>query len=239
MKPYAATPLKALVIEDETDVRELIVLHLKREGISPDEAKDGEEGLRKARESSYQLFVLDWMLPGLSGLELIRTLRQELRLSQPILMVTARTRGEDIVQGLEAGADDYLTKPFEVPIFLARARALLRRSLPVAPSASTPKNLIELGGIKVDLDAHEAWCHGSKIALTLSEFNLLVALLQNSGRVLTRDKLIDLVRGEDVTIVNRAIDTHIFGLRKKLGACSELIETIRGIGYRVKTQETH
>jgi two-component system phosphate regulon response regulator PhoB len=228
---------KILVVEDETDVRELILLHLQREGYQADSAADGEEAMQKiqahAAVQPYDLYVLDWMLPRMNGLEITRAIRNQFKSQSPILMVTARVETPDIVLGLEAGADDYLTKPFEVPVFLARLRALLRR---VAYSDVQQNNeRIRIEGLDIDLAGHTVHCEGQLVQLTHSEFKLLVSLAQNQGRVLTRDQLIDLVRGIDVSIVSRAIDTHVFGLRKKLGPCSEVIETIRGIGYRIKT----
>lgn len=224
---------RILVVEDEADVRELITLHLRRESYTYDEAADGAEGLGLLKKNPYDLIVLDWMLPHLNGLELVKAARGGLGVQAPILMVTARVEPVDIVLGLESGADDYITKPFEIPVLLARVRALLRRS--AAPTTSkAPANHLQHGSLKVDLDAFEASISGEKLPLTRSEFNLLVTLLQNGGKVLTRDQLIDLIRGEDISIVQRAIDTHIFGLRKKLGNHAEIIETIRGIGYRVK-----
>jgi two-component system phosphate regulon response regulator PhoB len=229
----AATQPKILIVEDETDVRELILFHLQRDGYSADAAVDGEEAIQKIQTQSYDLYILDWMLPRMNGLEITRAIRNQFRSTSPILMVTARVETPDIVLGLEAGADDYLTKPFEVPIFLARVRALLRRVKYSDVQESSER--IRIDGLDIDLAAHQVHCEGSLVQLTHSEFKLLVSLAENRGRVLTRDQLIDLVRGEDVSIVSRAIDTHVFGLRKKLGPCSEVIETIRGIGYRIKT----
>jgi DNA-binding response OmpR family regulator len=224
-----------LVVEDEADVRELIILHLKRDGYLADSASDGEEALQKIQKGKYDLFILDWMLPKLSGMDLIRTLKKELHSKAPILMVTARVETTDIVLGLEAGADDYITKPFENPVLMARIRALLRRTM-TPEAAPSDKEQLKLGELVIDLAAHEARCQGNLLPLTTSEFKLLVSLAQNPGRVLTRDQLIDLVRGIDVSIVSRAIDTHIFGLRKKLGPCADIVETIRGVGYRIKSQ---
>lgn len=223
-----------LVVEDESDVRDLIVLHLERDGYAPDVAQDGEEALQKIQKGPYDLYILDWMLPKVSGLELTKSLRKNFASTSPILMVTARVESTDIILGLEAGADDYVTKPFEIPVLLARVRALLRRVSYAKSTEDSEK--IKIDNLDIDLAAHEVRCEGQLIQLTNSEFKLLVSLAQNRGRVLTRDQLIDLVRGVDVSIVSRAIDTHIFGLRKKLGPCSEVIETIRGIGYRIKAQ---
>jgi two-component system phosphate regulon response regulator PhoB len=223
-----------LVVEDEIDVRDLILLHLQRDGYSTDSAIDGEEAIEKIQKGKYDLFILDWMLPKMNGLELTRILRKNMSSTVPVLMVTARVETTDIVVGLEAGADDYLTKPFEIPVLMARVRALLRRSSYGESAENSEK--IKIGALEIDTAAHEVRCSGELVALTTSEFRLLSSLAQNRGRVLTRDQLIDLVRGIDVSIVSRAIDTHIFGLRKKLGACADIIETIRGVGYRIKTQ---
>jgi two-component system phosphate regulon response regulator PhoB len=148
-------------------------------------------------------------------------------------MVTARAHASDIVLGLEMGADDYLTKPFELPVFLARVRALLRRA---KASSGVPSRRLTIGELSVDLDTYKVSCGKKELQLTPSEFKLLVALMRSQGRVLTREMLIDMVQGEGVTVVDRAIDTHVFGLRKKLGRCAELIETIRGVGYRIRTE---
>lgn len=227
---------KVLVIEDEDDIRELIALHLGRDGYDVMLALDGEEGLEKLRaDPAPDLVILDWMLPGMSGLEIAKAIRGGSRTERlPILMVTARTDSVDIVLGLEAGADDYVTKPFEVPVFLARARALLRRSRARAVAGAARSDQLKIGELTIDRAAHSVTCAGALLALTASEFKLLTALIDSRGRVLTRDQLIEQVQGAGVTVVDRAIDTHVFGLRKKLGPCSELIETVRGVGYRVK-----
>lgn len=221
-----------LVVEDETDVRELVALHLRRQGYEVDEAADGEEGLKKGQDARYGLLILDWMLPKMNGLEITKVLRENLLSQTPILMLTARVADSDIVRGLEAGADDYVTKPFEIEVLLARVKSILRRS--AQNSGGSSSDLLYFGDLKINLSAHEALCKDERIPLTPSEFDLLVALARNEGRVLTRDQLIDIVRGVDISIVSRAVDTHIFGLRKKLGQCSDLIETVRGIGYRIK-----
>ncbi len=220
---------KILVIEDEKDVKDLISLHLRREGHEIVAVENGEEGLALLQDpASFDLVVLDWMLPGVSGLDICKKVSG----SVPILMVTARADTTDIVLGLEMGADDFVTKPFEIPILLARVRAILRRVQTSLPS-SQESGILEVENLKIDLDAHQVFCRDEEIILTPSEFKLLSALIKNQGRVLSREKLIELVQGQGVAVVDRAIDTHVFGLRKKLGSCAGTIETIRGVGYRV------
>jgi DNA-binding response OmpR family regulator len=210
---------KVLVVEDEADVRDLIVLHLKREGFEVTAVDDGEKGVKHFDGALPDLAVVDWMLPGMSGLDVTKWIHEN-RKGLPILMVTARADSADIVRGLESGADDYVTKPFEIPVFLARVRKKLR-----------------VGDLELNTETYDvAIGNGAeKLSLTPSEFKLLKALMLNQGRVLSRDRLIELVQGEGVTVVDRAIDTHVFGLRKKLGSAADFVETIRGVGYRMKS----
>ncbi|MEK6579556.1 MAG: response regulator transcription factor [Bdellovibrionota bacterium] len=225
-----------LVVEDEQDVADLLALHLKREGYSPLVCDNGEEALKLVSErNDFHLLILDWMLPGVSGLDLCRHVRKRPGKDGqvPILMVTARADAADIVLGLEVGADDYMTKPFEIPILLARVRALLRRGEIQAGSATSPPGDQR---IRMDVDSFRVFCEGAEVILTRYEFNLLHALLSNRGKVLTRKMLVSLVQGTDVSVIDRTIDTHVFGLRKKLGRCAEIIETIRGVGYRVQEE---
>jgi two-component system phosphate regulon response regulator PhoB len=221
-----------LVVEDERDVRDLMMLHLKREGYKASAVENGEDGLKLLQGGGWDLVILDWMLPGVSGLEICKKIRsQEGEKGQlPVLMVTARADTADIVLGLEMGADDYITKPFEIPVFTARVRSLLRRGQPRAGGSSRQ---LEMGELRIDLDAHQTWAGQKKLELTPYEFKLLSALMENQGRVLSRDRLIEMVQGEGVAVVDRTIDTHVFGLRKKLGPIGDIIETIRGVGYRI------
>ncbi len=233
---------RVLVVEDEPEIRELITLHLQRENHGVDAVGSVEDATKLLRQTPYDLLVLDWMLPGSPGIEMARGIRKNSS-DLPILMVTARAETADIVEGLEAGADDYLTKPFEPSVLIARSRALLRRSRrptadadvsAAAPEIKSPE--IKLGNLLLNTDTYEARCGSTPMTLTPSEFKLLVALAHNRGRVLTRDSLISQVQGEGVSVVGRTVDTHIFGLRKKLGSCADVIETVRGIGYRVKSE---
>lgn len=225
---------RILIVEDETDLRELIVLHVKRAQFQVDEASNGQEALQKLKERAYDLVVLDWMLPKLNGIEIVRILRdQELKTALPILMLTAKATDADVVFALEAGVDDYITKPFEPTVLIARVRALLRRSQPQREEANGDNQKLQFGELSINPDAFTVSYKNEVISLTPSEFKLLHALALNRGRVLTRDRLIELVQGNGVAVIDRAIDTHVFGLRKKLGDASHFIETVRGIGYRI------
>lgn len=224
-----------LVVEDEKDIRELIALHLRRAGFVVDESGGGEDAIQKTKSKTYDLIILDWMLPQLSGLEVLRHLRDQMKGHVPVLMLTAKAGTSDTVFGLESGADDYMTKPFEPVVLLARVRALLRRNSPEAsanPSIANSEK-ISVGDLMINTASYEVFFRGEPMALTPSEFKLLHALASNKGRVLSREKLIQLVQGDGVIVVDRAIDTHVFGLRKKMGAAADYVETVRGIGYRM------
>lgn len=223
---------RVLVVEDEEDIRNLIVMHLGREGHEVQTAVNGAEAVARLKKEKFDLLVLDWMMPEMSGIEVIREARKIAdHQTVGILMVTAKSTNADLILGLETGADDYLVKPFELSVLTARARALLRRTDKQGTEAK-----LELGPLVIDEAAHEARLHGKEISLTPYEFLLMVALVNNKGRVLTRDQLIAEVQGADVAVVERAIDTHVFGLRKKLGECGDLIETVRGVGYRISAK---
>ncbi len=231
---------RVLVVEDEAEIRELIVLHLMREGLKVDAVENAEEALLMIEQNKYMLIALDWMLPGQSGVQLAKDLRAQGR-DLSILMVTAKAESHNIVEGLEAGADDYLSKPFEITVMMARVRALIRRTKRqnLLEKNSERKNSaqIDFGPLTMNSETFEVRAGEEILALTPSEFKLLLTMAQNRGRVLTRDSLIEHVQGEGVSVVGRTVDTHIFGLRKKLGAASEMIETVRGIGYRIKMDE--
>lgn len=241
-----------LIVEDEPDVRDLVAVHLKRAGHSVTAVGSVEEarGAFAAAQSGaagqgYDVCVLDWMLPGASGVDFARELRRRHeRQDLAILMLTAKSEPHDIVEGLDAGADDYLTKPFEPSVLIARVRALSRRlkAVDAGPAASKPSpsnrpfEVIQLAGLSLFPETYEVKCADDPINLTPSEFKLLMALAKSQGRVLTRDSLIAQVQGDGVSVVGRTVDTHVFGLRKKLGACADVIETVRGVGYRVKPE---
>jgi len=219
---------RVLVVEDEEDVRNLILLQLTREGYESVGVEDSEKALALINDSTqnFDLYILDWMLPGLSGLDLCKRIAGQ----KPVLMVTARADTTDIVLGLEMGADDYITKPFQIAIFNSRVRALIRRSK-ASPSAQS-KHQFEVCGLTIIPESHHAVFRGEKLEFTPSEFKALLAMARNKGVIISRQKMIEFVQGEGLTVTERAVDTMIFGLRKNLGAASSLIETVRGVGYR-------
>ncbi len=227
---------EVLIVEDEREIRELIGLHLNRTGFRVRECESAESALSNFERSRYSLVILDWMLPGKSGVDLIR----DLRIKDPevsILMLTARTEPQDIVFGLDKGADDFLTKPFDVTILMARVRALMRRRhliKEISEAGGNQAETFELDGLLVDFQKYNVHLNGEDLHLTPSEFKLLSTLLESRGKALTRELLIEKVHGEGVNVIGRTIDTHVFGLRKKLLSWGSHIETIRGVGYRVR-----
>lgn len=223
---------QVLVVEDEGEIRELISLLLLRQGHRVQQCSSALEALDQLRKNSFDLIILDWMLPQMSGLEFLRQIES---LKIPVLMVTAKAESQDIVAGLEAGADDYVTKPFEPSVISARVRALLRRTSGALTNKISDEE-IRIGGIVINTATYAVHIAGSEVHLTPSEFKILSEMMLNQGRVMTRDKLIETVQGEGISVTGRTIDTHVFGLRKKLGPEADWIETIRGVGYRIRAE---
>lgn len=225
---------KILVVEDEPDIRKLVQYNLAQEHFKVLEAEDGEQALKILQRERPDLVVLDLMLPGLSGIELCRILRQRNEIAKvPILILTARAGEADRVVGLEMGADDYLTKPFSPREMVARVRAILRRTQPPDSKDSLPA--YERGGLKIDFATYEVSLHGKTIKLTLKEFELLRFLVQNPNRVLSRDQLLDRVWGGDTFVTPRTVDVHIRRLRKAIekdDSKPKWILTLRGVGYK-------
>lgn len=222
---------RVLVIDDEKDLIELVRYNLEKEGFEVLSALDGESGMTSALGELPDIIIVDLMLPGIDGLEVCRRLRSNSRTSRiPLIMLTAKSAEPDRVLGLELGADDYVTKPFSPRELTARIKAVLRRT--TAPQE--PSGVIRRGRLTIDSARREVTCAGKAVALTATEFRLLQYLADHPGRVFSRSQLIDGALGRDVSVVDRTIDVHITGLRKKLGGCGEWIETVRGFGYRFK-----
>jgi two-component system, OmpR family, alkaline phosphatase synthesis response regulator PhoP len=220
---------RILIIEDDADIAESLVYNLKREGFAPVVAESGEKGLRLALNEKQPpaLIVLDLMLPGMSGIELCRRLRKEsVTEKTPVIMLTAKAAEIDKIAGLEIGADDYIVKPFSVKELIARVRAVLRRV------SENTVELFEDGNLSIDYGDMRVSCSGVAIKLTRKEYALLIHLIKNSGRVATRQQLLDNVWGYSYFGDTRTLDVHIRRLRQKLGDCGGCIETVVGIGYR-------
>ena len=225
---------KILVVEDEPDIRKLVHYNLAQERFKVIEAEDGEKALKLVQREKPHLIVLDLMLPGLSGLELCRNLRERIETSQiPILMLTAKAGEADRIVGLEMGADDYLTKPFSPRELVARVKAILRRT--EMQSSYPVSEVYEKGPLKINFSTYETIVRGKAVRLTLKEFELLGFLVQNPNRVLSRDQLLDRVWGGEVFVDPRTVDVHIRRLRKaieKNDRKPDWILTVRGVGYK-------
>ncbi|MGZ3787183.1 MAG: response regulator transcription factor [Bacteriovorax sp.] len=225
-----------VIIEDEQEISELIQSQVNLFGLETIPFYDGKKALDYIQSNdskNIQLFILDRMLPSINGLEICKFIRlYNNTKTTPILMLTALSTPEQIVEGLDAGADDYMTKPFDHSILQARVRSLLRRRK-LSQQTSENKNILRHKNLVVDTDQCKAWIDDQIVELTLSEYKILCCFLLSPGKVLTRNQLVEFIQDGPVHVTDRTIDTHIFGLRKKLGDYASIIETIRGIGYRV------
>lgn len=221
----------AIVIEDEPAIAQLLKIHLVQLGFSVAICPDAESGLIEIQNKTFDLCLLDWMLPGLQGVDFLRQIRPR-NPNLKIMMVTAKADPDSIVAGLDFGADDYLTKPFDAKVLSARVRQLMRRAQ--NDQKKTPAfEEVSFDQLTIHFGKHTVQYQGNEIHLTYSEFKLLESLFKAQGQVLTREKLIDSIQGDDVSVTERTIDTHIFALRKKIGSWSRHIETVRGVGYRI------
>jgi len=216
-----------LIVDDEASIVELARLYLERDGFRVETASTGPEGIRAVIERRPDLVILDVMLPGLDGFGVCREIRRQG--DTPILMLTARTEDTDKIVGLEIGADDYLTKPFNPRELAARVKAILRRT----QAGQRPTRVLELAGLRVDLERHEVAVNGQPVTLRTKEFGLLATLLENRGIVMERDRLLELVWGYDYFGETRTVDVHVMHLRDKIAGSGVVIETVRGLGYKL------
>lgn len=224
-----------LIVEDEADIARLMQFHLEREGYEAKVVSTGRLALEAVDRTRPALIVLDIMLPDLDGLEVCRRLKRDASTKEiPIIMVTARGEESDVVVGLELGAEDYVTKPFSPRVFVARVKAVLRRR---QTDAGGSINLAG-GEIVIDPARHVVRIAGQEIELTLTQYRLLHYLASRPGFVRTRDQIVAAIRGEDAVLSSRAIDVHVAALRQKLGDLGEMIETVRGVGYRLSDTRT-
>jgi two-component system phosphate regulon response regulator PhoB len=223
-----ASARNILIVEDESDVTDLLALNLRKAGFKTTAAADGGSALQKARDDRPDFIILDLMLPKMSGLEVCRILKSDTATSHiPILMLTAKAEEIDRIVGLEFGADDYVTKPFSPREVTLRIRAILRRG-------EKPEETLQAGSIAIDPARHQVRVNGRRVHLTSLEFKLLRTLVQRRGRVQDRDKLLNDVWGYESVIDTRTVDTHVRRLREKLGKAGDVIETVRGFGYRIR-----
>jgi two-component system phosphate regulon response regulator PhoB len=223
-----------LIVEDDEDIQQLVSFYLIKSGFGASCADSGEKALEALSTDTVDCVLLDIMLPGLDGIEVCRRVREmegPVR-EVPVIMLTAREEDNDIVAGFEAGADDYVSKPFSPKVLISRIRAVLRRGGGSGEKGQESSNRLVSAGITIDLDAHSAAHKGGKLELTMTEFGILAMLMRHPGRVYSRNQIIETVRGYGYNVTSRSVDVQIHGIRKKLGDDSRLIETVRGVGYR-------
>jgi len=223
--------LRILVVDDEADVREVVQLNLSREGFDVETAPDGQTALEMLRAKSFDAAIVDVMMPGMDGLALCRAIRQDARLRRlPILLLTARDSEMDQIIGLEVGADDFISKAASPRLITTRLKTALRRHTQTAGGGET----LSFGTLTLDLDRREVLDPEGPVSLTTREYALLLLLAENPNRVFTRADLLSRVWGDQVVVTERTVDVHVKNLRQKIGENGELIETVRGVGYRVR-----
>jgi two-component system phosphate regulon response regulator PhoB len=221
-----------LIVEDEKDIQELVRYNLSKEGYRVTCADSGEEGLKTVQSLHPDLVILDLMLPGVDGLEVCRRLKKDAATAHiPIIMLTAKGDESDIVAGLEMGADDYVTKPFSLKVFVTRIRAVLRRS---KSEPSSDDEILRFPELVIHPGRHEVRVNDKPVSLTFTEFGILKYLASRPGWVFTRCQIVEAVRGDGYSVTERSVDFQVVGLRKKLAEAAGRIETVRGVGYRFK-----
>jgi len=226
-----------LVIEDDPDIRELLAYTLGKEGYEVLQAPSGEAGFKGIAEKKPDLVVLDVMLPGMDGLELLRQIKGETSLRGiSVIMVSARGEETDVVAALELGADDYVTKPFSPRVLVARVRTALRRTVSTETTGIGQPAAIAIGEFKLDSSRHEVHVGEQLIDLSATEFAIIERLARSPGRVFTRSQIIDSVKGRDYPVTDRSVDVQVLSIRRKLGEHAEMLETVRGVGYRFRDE---
>lgn len=224
-----------LVVEDDPDIRELLAYTLGKEGYEVLQVPSGEAGFKAVAEKKPDLVVLDVMLPGMDGLELLRRAKADPALRRiPVILVSAKGEESDVVAGLELGADDYVTKPFSPRVLVARVRTSLRRAYDRELGLPPDDGVVNIGDFTLDPARHEVKVGEAAIELSATEFAIMERLARSPGRVFTRSQIIDSIRGRDYPVTDRSIDVQILAIRKKLGDRSDYVETVRGVGYRFR-----
>jgi DNA-binding response OmpR family regulator len=233
MSPVLDKPISALLVEDDLRIAQLTADYLEKNGVRVTRCSDGIAGLQEARRGHFDVILLDLMLPGKSGWDVCREIRE--RSDVPIIALTARTEEADRVLGLELGADDYVPKPYSARELLARITAVLRRA---QGKVGPPKMRLEVGSLSLDTASRQVWLSGRELSLTGYEYSLLQVLMERSGRVLSREQLMELAKGSNDEAFDRSIDVHVFRLRQKLGdEGKQLLKTIRGAGYMLVSRD--
>jgi two-component system phosphate regulon response regulator PhoB len=223
------------VVEDDPDIRDIVASALERDGHDPEPFSNAEDALSAALARPPDAIVLDVMLPGMDGLEALRRLKASAAAREiPVLLVTARGEDADVVSGLELGADDYVVKPFSAKVLAARVRSAIRRARAREASPLGASTRLVVGPLEMDSERHEVRVEGAPVDLSSTEFALLELLMRNPGIAFTRSRIIELVKGEDYAATDRSVDVQVLGLRRKLGPAGSLVETLRGVGYRLK-----
>lgn len=229
------TKANILVVEDDMDIQQLVSYHLIRAGYNVRCADSGEQGLELLAEEDFSAVILDLMLPGKNGMEVCAAIREDAQNQHlPIIMLTALGEEDDIIAGLDGGADDYVTKPFSPKVLMARVDAVLRRDITGRTKEVEAEEVIAIHDLRISPGRHEVLVADKPVRLTSTEFTILLLLARRPGWVFSRQQIIDQVRGYDYSVTPRAVDVQIFGLRKKLEKTGEYIETVRGIGYRLR-----
>jgi len=228
--------ISVLLVEDDAAIRDMITFSLRQAGFTCEALKDGESGLDWLKNQQPDMILLDWMLPGIDGIEFIRRLRaNEFLASIPVIMLTAKGESEDMVKGLSVGADDYINKPFSPPELIARIKAVLRRCRPMEDEDAQK---LQMGELIMDTKSHRVSVNGERIELGPTEFRLLHFFMKNPERAYNRSQLLDFVWGDTVYIEERTVDVHIRRLRKALESSGHdnLVQTVRGVGYRFSAE---
>lgn len=227
---------KILVVDDEEDLLELVRFNLAKEGYRVICAATGEEALELVREERPDMILLDLMLPGIDGWDVCRELKSDAKTARiPIIMITARSEDVDVVTSLELGADDYLSKPFSPRVLLARMKVLFRHQ---KQQEMEDTSVVKIHDVVVNPARHEVLVNGRPVSLTSTQFRILHFLARRPGLVFSRDQIIQAVKGTDYPVTERSVDVQILGLRNRMGAAGEYIETVRGVGYRFKESLT-
>ena len=228
---------RILIIEDDPEIQEMLKYAFAREGWKLIQVKTGEEGIKSLQSKGADCIILDIMLPGMDGLKTLKKIREDKKFQNlPVILCTARGEEADVVAGLELGADDYVVKPYSPRVLAARIRTALRRKETLSQAESSPQNFWRYGKLSLDVEKHTAFMDKTPIDLYATEFAILAQFMSHPDIVFSRQKLINAIRGPDYPVTDRSVDVQILGLRKKLGPAGDMIETIRGVGYRFKSQ---